>query len=154
MIFTIRSHAFEEGGAIPTAYTCDGADRSPPLSWSGAPAGTRALALIVHDPDAPAGDWVHWLLYDVPAERHELPEAVPAQPTIAGTGTQGLNDFRRIGWGGPCPPRGAAHRYRFRLLALDTTLGLPPRLTRDALLEAAHGHVLAEASTMGSYARR
>jgi Raf kinase inhibitor-like YbhB/YbcL family protein len=154
MAFTIRSAAFEEGGAIPVEHTCDGADRSPALSWSGAPAGTRSFALVVHDPDAPSGDWVHWVLYDVPAERGDIPAGVPARPAVEGVGTQGMNDFRRVGWGGPCPPRGPAHRYRFRLLALDAKPGLAPRLVRDALLESVRGHVLAEASMMGRYARR
>lgn len=153
MTFRIHSSAFEEGGTIPAAHTCDGSDRSPSLSWSGAPPGTRALALIVHDPDAPAGDWVHWVLYDIPAARHDVPEGVPERPVIDGVGVQGLNDFRKLGWGGPCPPRGRPHRYQFRLLALDARLDLPPRLTRDELVRAVHGHVLAEAATSASYAR-
>ena len=153
MSFTIQSPAFHAGGSIPAEHTCDGANRSPALTWSDPPAGTVAFSLIVHDPDAPAGDWVHWLLYDIPGTRRDLPEAVAPRPVIKDIGTQGTNDFRRPGWGGPCPPRGPAHHYRFRLLAMDALLGLAPKLTRDALLGAVRGHVLAEASLTGTYAR-
>lgn len=153
MSFTIQSRAFHAGERIPARYTCDGADHSPALNWSDPPAGTVAFSLIVHDPDAPAGDWVHWLLYDIPGTRRDLPEDVPTRPTIHGIGTQGMNDFRRLGWGGPCPPPGTAHHYRFRLLAQDAMLALPPKLTRDALLAALRGHVLAEATVTGNYAR-
>jgi Raf kinase inhibitor-like YbhB/YbcL family protein len=154
MSFTIRSEAFREGGSIPAEHTCDGVDRSPPLSWSGEPPATKSFALIVHDPDAPSGDWVHWLLYDVPGGQREVPGGVRTRPTNAGLGTQGTNDFRRVGWGGPCPPRGAAHVYRFRLIAVDAMLGLPPGLTRDRLLAALRGHVLAEAELTARYQRR
>jgi Raf kinase inhibitor-like YbhB/YbcL family protein len=153
-ILTMRCAAFDEGGTIPVEHTCDGVDLSPTLSWTGAPPGTEAFALIVHDPDAPAGDWVHWLLYDIPRTRRQLPPAVPARPEIPGLGKQGMNDFHRLGWGGPCPPRGTTHHYRFRLLALDAALVLPPRLTLAALLAATRGHVLAEAELTGSYRRQ
>jgi Raf kinase inhibitor-like YbhB/YbcL family protein len=154
MAFVIRSPAFEEGGNIPVVHTCDGDDRSPPLLWSGEPPGTRAFALIVHDPDAPAGDWVHWVLYDLPGSCHELPEGIPSRAKVTGLGRQGKNDFRRLGWGGPCPPRGPAHHYRFRLLALDEAPETPPDASRERLLEALHGHVLGEAVLTGRYQRR
>ena len=154
MNFTIRSEAFHEGGDIPAEYTCDGANRSPSLVWSNQPPTAKSFALIVHDPDAPAGDWVHWLLYDIPVERTELPENVPARPIVAGLGTQGTNDFHRVGWGGPCPPPGPPHHYRFRLIALDAELGLPPKLTRERLLAALRGHVLAETELTAKYRRQ
>jgi Raf kinase inhibitor-like YbhB/YbcL family protein len=151
--FAIGSTAFADGAMIPVPFTCDGVDRSPALAWRDPPGGTRAFALIVHDPDAPAGDWIHWLLYDIPGERRELPEAVPGRDVVEGVGTQGMNDFGRVGWGGPCPPRGSSHRYRFRLLALDRALGLEPRLRAPALLAAVKGHVLAETVLVGRYQR-
>jgi hypothetical protein len=152
MSFTIQSPAFHAGGSIPARYTCDGVDRSPAFSWNDPPAGPVAFSLIVHDPDAPAGDWVHWILYDIPGARRDLPEAVPTRPTVKDIGTQGMNDFGRLGWGGPCPPPGPAHHYRFRLLALNARLGLAPKLTREVVLDAVRGHVLAEATLTGTYA--
>ena len=152
--FSIQSAKFANGEMIPVQFTCDGEDQSPPLAWRDPPAGTRSFALIVHDPDAPAGDWVHWVLYDVPAERRDLPEGVPRRAVVEGIGTQGRNDFRRVGWGGPCPPRGAAHRYRFHLMALDTSVALESGVEREALLAAVRGHVLAEAELTGRYQRR
>jgi hypothetical protein len=153
MPFELHSSAFEEGGTIPIVHTCDGEDRSPPLAWSGAPPGTRSFALIVHDPDAPVGDWVHWVVYDLPATCRALPEGVPPRPKVTGLGCQGRNDFRKVGWGGPCPPRGRAHRYRFRLLALDAAPEPPSSPTRDRLLEALSGHVLGEAVLTVMYQR-
>lgn len=130
MAFELQSSALASGGEIPVQYTCDGADRSPPLRWSDPPAKTKSFALIVDDPDAPGGAWVHWLLYGIPAGLRELPEGIPARDTVPGIGTQGLNDFRKVGYGGPCPPRGPAHRYFFKLYALDTELTLPLRETK------------------------
>ena len=148
----IRSSAFENGGMIPLKYTCDGADVSPPLEWSGAPEGTKALVLIADDPDAPVGTWVHWVAYNIPVGRGGLPEGVPPTEEIEGGGRQGVNDFRRIGYGGPCPPSGT-HRYYFKLYALDREIDPGRRATKAALLEAMKGHVLGEVSLMGKYAR-
>ncbi len=153
MSFTIHSPAFEEGGSIPSKYTCDGEDVSPPLQWQGVPAGTRSLALIVDDPDAPDPraprmTWVHWVLYDLPADSSGLPEAVSALPP--GT-REGINDWKRTGYGGPCPPIGR-HRYFFKLYALDTVLPDLGEPTKEELLRAMEGHVLGEAVLMGTYA--
>jgi len=151
---SIRSPAFSDGGRIPRQYTCDGADSSPPVEWTGAPEKTRTFALVCNDPDAPRGDWVHWVVFDLPATSKGLPEnAAPnGREKLAGSGTQGRNDFGKIGWGGPCPPSGS-HRYTFRLYALDTELGLAPEATREQLVKAMQGHVLAQAQMTASYAR-
>jgi Raf kinase inhibitor-like YbhB/YbcL family protein len=149
----LKSAAFSEGGAIPPQYTCDGKDVSPPLAWTGVPSDAKSLALICDDPDAPAGDWVHWVVFDVPPSASGFPEGVPPSPEIAGLGRQGRNDFRRIGYGGPCPPKGT-HRYVFTLYALDRTLGLPADTTKAQLLAASRGHVLAESRLTGKYTRR
>lgn len=154
MAFELRSPAFSPGGEIPVKYTCDGADLSPPLRWSDPPEKTRGFALIADDPDAPGGTWVHWVLYGVSAVLRELPEGVPAGETVPGIGAQGVNDFRKVGYGGPCPPRGPAHRYFFRLYALDAELTLPARKTKAELLKAIEGHVLGQAELMGRYKRR
>lgn len=154
MAFELTSPAFSPGGEIPVRHTCDGPDLSPPLRWTDPPANTKGFALIVDDPDAPAGTWVHWVLYGLPATARELPEGVPARDTVPGLGTQGVNDFRKVGYGGPCPPRGPAHRYFFRLYALDTELALPPRKTKAEVLKAMEGHVLGQAELMGRYKRK
>ena len=113
MAFELKSLAFTPGGDIAVKHTCDGADTSPPLRWSDPPPNTKEFALIVDDPDAPVGTWVHWVLYRIPFSIRELPEGVAPQDTIPGTGTQGMNDIKTVGYGGPCPPRGPAHRYFF-----------------------------------------
>lgn len=154
MAFELESPAFAPGSPIPVTHTCDGPDRSPPLRWSDPPAGTKGFALIMDDPDAPAGTWVHWVLYGLAATLRELPEGVPARDTVPGLGAQGLNDFRRVGYGGPCPPRGPAHRYFFKLYALDTALTLPPRQTKAQVLKAIEGHILGQAELMGRYQRK
>jgi Raf kinase inhibitor-like YbhB/YbcL family protein len=154
MAFELQSPAFASGGEIPVKHTCDGPDLSPPLRWTEPPAKTKSFAFVADDPDAPVGTWVHWVLYGVPATLRELPEGVPARDTVPGIGTQGVNDFRKVGYGGPCPPRGPAHRYFFKLYALDTELALPPRKTKAEVLKAMEGHVLGEAELMGRYKRR
>ncbi len=155
MAFSVTSPAFREGAAIPSKHTCDGADVSPPLAWSAAPAGTRAFALIVDDPDAPAGTWVHWVLYNLPGTTLGLPENVTKTDQLPNLGgaLQGRNDFRRPGYGGPCPPPGPAHRYFFKLYALDTPLGLKAGASKPDVERAMQGHVLATAQLMGTYAR-
>jgi Raf kinase inhibitor-like YbhB/YbcL family protein len=149
----ITSSAFHEGEAIPRKYTCDGDDVSPPLSWSGAPEGTESFALIADDPDAPVGTWVHWVIYDLPAGVTSLPEGVEAAERPQVGGINGISNFRRLGYGGPCPPSGT-HRYFFKIYALDTMVGLPSGATKKKLLQAMEGHILAEAQLMGKYSRR
>lgn len=154
MAFELRSTAFEPGSEIPVKHTCDGPDISPPLSWTGAPETAKSLALIVDDPDAPAGTWVHWVVYDIPATLPGLPAGVCSKGQVPGVGTQGVNDFGRVGWGGPCPPHGRAHRYVLTLYALDTELALPARKTKQDVLTALDGHVLGRAELIGRYRRR
>jgi len=149
----IKSNAFEDKGAINSKYTCDGENISPELSWSGFPEGTRSFALIADDPDAPCGTWVHWVVYDIPANVTALPEGVPDDEILPNGARQGLNDFKDIGYGGPCPPRGV-HRYFFKLYALDEKLGLKSGLSKKSLLDRIKGHVIAEAEIYGTYARR
>jgi Raf kinase inhibitor-like YbhB/YbcL family protein len=154
MALTLTSTAFDLGTEIPKRHTCEGADRSPALKWTGAPAGTKSFALIADDPDAPVGTWVHWVVYDLPADTSELPEAVPTTETLSGGGgRQGTNDFRKTGYGGPCPPPGKPHRYFFKLYALDTLTNLKPRATKGDVLRSIEGHVLAQAELMGTYRR-
>jgi Raf kinase inhibitor-like YbhB/YbcL family protein len=150
----ITSPAFQAGQAIPREYTCEGADISPPLQWNGVPDGAKSLALICDDPDAPGGIWVHWVLYDLPVTAKDLPENVPASETLPFGGKQGINDFKRIGYGGPCPPPGKPHHYYFKLYALDIDLPLKPRATKRALWRAMDGHILAEAQISGTYQRK
>jgi Raf kinase inhibitor-like YbhB/YbcL family protein len=153
MKIELSSTAFREGEAIPKAYTGDGKDLSPPLRWSDPPQGTRTFALICDDPDAPRGTWVHWVLFNLPADRRELAEGVPAQEVLDGGAKQGKNDFGNIGYGGPAPPKGKPHRYFFKLYALDTPLDLAPGATKAQLVAAMQGHVLAEGQLMGRYGR-
>ena len=148
----IKSSAFKNGARIPAKHTCDGVDVSPLLEWGKLPAGTKYLALICDDPDAPMGTWVHWVLYDVPASAGGLPEKLPPLKELADGTKQGMNDFRAIGYGGPCPPSGE-HRYFFKLYALDGPTGLKPGATKAQLLAAMKGHILAEAELMGKYKR-
>ncbi len=150
----LTSPAFSHGSFIPAKYTCDGQDVSPELTWVGVPEGTRTLALICDDPDAPVGTWVHWVLFNIPPDLKSLPEAVPALERVLGTAVHGVNDFGRLGYGGPCPPRGSAHRYFFKLYALDTKLDLPPGASKRQVLAAAEGHVLGQGELMGKYQRR
>lgn len=153
MAMTLTSPAFPEGGEIPRKYTCDGADVSPALRWKDSPSETKSFALIADDPDAPVGTWVHWVLYDLPGETGELKEGIPAAETLDNGARQGSNDFRKVGYGGPCPPGGPAHRYFFKLYALDSKTNLKPRATKQQLLNAMKGHILAEAQLMGRYKR-
>ena len=154
MSIQITSAAFADGQPIPAKYTCDGEDVSPPLQWTNAPARTKSFALIADDPDAPVGIWVHWVAYDLPAGAGALPENVAKNQTILGNAKQGVNDFRRTGYNGPCPPSGKPHRYFFKIYALDTILNLPPGLTKQDLLKVMAGHVLAEGQLMGTYQRK
>lgn len=153
MAFELRSSAFQQNQRIPKKYTCEGLDISVPLNWVEVPGGTLAFALIADDPDAPGGTWVHWVIYDLPSDLTHLSEAVPGKDQVEGGGKQGINDFRRVGYGGPCPPPGPVHRYFFKLYALDRTTVLPARATKRQLLEAMKGHILAEAQLVGTYSR-
>jgi Raf kinase inhibitor-like YbhB/YbcL family protein len=148
----LTSSAFAEGAMIPVKYTCDGQDTSPPLVWADVPGGARALTLICDDPDAPAGTWVHWVAFNLTPETGGLPEGVPPDNTPKTGGVQGTNSWRRIGYGGPCPP-GGTHRYFFTLYALDNTLSLASNATAKDVQAAMKGHILAEAQLMGRYKR-
>lgn len=150
MSFGIRSRSFSFGDPIPPRFTCDGENVSPALEWFEAPPGTQSFALIVDDPDAPMGSWVHWLIWDLTGAGIE--EAVPPVAQPLSGGTQGKNSWSRIGYGGPCPPSGT-HRYYFRLHALDTLLRLAPGSDRSALERAISAHTLAQAVLLGTYAR-
>jgi Raf kinase inhibitor-like YbhB/YbcL family protein len=153
MSIQITSTAFTEGKPIPKKYTCDAEDASPPLAWSGVPSEAKSLALIVDDPDAPVGTWVHWVLYNLPPSLNVLKEGLAKTPTLEGLGTQGTNDFRKTGYGGPCPPRGKPHRYFFKLYALDTSLSLQPGASKADLEKAMRGHILAQGQLIGTYSR-
>ncbi|MFH1724817.1 MAG: YbhB/YbcL family Raf kinase inhibitor-like protein [Elusimicrobiota bacterium] len=157
MPMDIRSVAFQNNGTIPKKYTCDGDDASPQLTWTGVPEGTKSLALIMDDPDAPSGAWVHWVLYDMPGEAKGLPEGVEKKETLAGGAKQGacwgVESFSRVGYYGPCPPPGKPHRYYFKLYALDTALDLSPKADKAWLLQAMEGHILAQAELVGRYGR-
>src|SRR5437773_1877807 len=153
MTIQITSTVFEAGQAIPARHTCSGDDVSPPLAWSGVPSQAKSLALVCDDPDAPAGTWVHWVVYGIPPSATAFPEGVAKRDTLADGTLQGTNDFRRIGYGGPCPPLGKPHRYFFKLYALDSKLNLKPGATTNAVEQAMKGHVLARAELMGRYGR-
>ena len=149
----LTSTAFSSGQPIPPAYTCDGKNVSPPLKWSGAPAGTKSFVLIVDDPDAPKEVWSHWVVYDLPAATTELPENIAQGQYIDGKGRQGMNDFKHLGYGGPCPPAGKAHHYVFKIHALDTTLDLKPGATKREIEAAMLRHVIAQGQLIGIYQR-
>jgi Raf kinase inhibitor-like YbhB/YbcL family protein len=150
--FVISTTAFSSGAAIPVQYTCDGTDISPPLQWSGAPEGTQSFVLIVDDPDAPGGTWVHWVLFNIPATTSSLGEGVSPGGALPAGSVEGQNDWGRQQYGGPCPPSGT-HRYYFRLYALDTTLNLAARPERQDVDQAMSGRILAQTELMGTYAR-
>ena len=151
MAFQITTTAFRDGGSIPKKFTCDGADVSPALSWSDPPPGTRSLVIIADDPDAPGGTWVHWVIYDLPPDTRKLPEAVARDPQLPSGALQGRNDFGKIGYNGPCPPHGSAHRYFFKLYALNSRTGLRTGATKIELERAIKGHILAQAEFIGKF---
>ena len=152
MAFKLISPEFTEGQPIPRKFTCDGLDISPPLSWQDVPAGTKSLALILNDPDAPAGDWVHWVLYNLPAATRHLAEAMTTEKALPDGTLQGRNSWHQVRYGGPCPPSGT-HRYFFRLYALDCEMKMEGGAERQDVLSAMQGHILAEAQLMGIYSR-
>jgi Raf kinase inhibitor-like YbhB/YbcL family protein len=153
MPFQVATPAFSSGGTVPKKFTCDGPDVSPSLSWKDAPASAQSFALIMDDPDAPVGTWVHWVLFNLPANTTELPEGVEKQAQLANGALQGQNDFHKTGYGGPCPPAGKPHRYFFKLYALDTKLNVKPGATKPDVERAMQGHILGRTELMGRYGR-
>jgi hypothetical protein len=146
------SRAFKEGQPIPPTYTCDGVNVSPPLEWSGVPKTAKTVAIICDDPDAPGGTWVHWVVYNLPADNIGLVENLPATPDLKAGGFQGKNDFEKIGYGGPCPPSGT-HRYFFKIYALDGELSLKAGATKAEMMKAMEGHIVVQGQLMGTYRR-
>ena len=146
----VTSTAFKEGQPIPRQYTCDGVNISPPLEWNGAPKSAKTIAIIADDPDAPSGTWVHWVVYNLPAENIGLVENLPVSESLKAGGLQGRNDFQKIGYGGPCPPSGT-HRYFFKVYALDFELPLKAGATKADVEKAMQGHIVAQAQLMGTY---
>lgn len=151
--FTLTSSVFNSGNIIPTQFTCSGANLSPPLSWTGAPQSTKSFAIICDDPDAPAGTWVHWVYFNIPDSVSSLDEGLKADETLEDNSIQGLNDFQKPGYGGPCPPPGSPHRYYFKLYALDTMLNLQTGAKKEDLITAMKGHILANTELMGTFSR-
>ena len=151
--FRIESSAFKNGRNIPEKYSCDGKNISPPLIWKDAPEGSRSFAIICDDPDASLMTWTHWVVYNIPSTMDTLQEGIPKTETLANGTTQGMNSGRRIGYAGPCPPGGKAHRFFFKIFALDADLDLRPGASKKQLEEAMRRHILAQAEIMGMYAR-
>ncbi len=149
----LNSPAFSKGEFIPKAYSCQGQDISPPLTWTDVPAKTCALALVCDDPDAPMGTWDHWVIYNIPAEQESLPKNVAKEEITPQGFSQGKNSWGNIGYGGPCPPGGSAHRYFFKLYALDETLDFKPGLSKNQLLKKIEDHIIETAELMGKFAR-
>lgn len=157
MALELKSPAWKAGDFIPRKHSCQGPDLSPALAWTGSPQGTQSFALIMDDPDAPVGTWVHWVLYDLPPTLAGLPEGLAKKEALPDGSKQGLcwgvEEFDRFGYAGPCPPPGQTHRYSFRLYALDRLLGLPPKASKAEVLKAMKGHVLGQAELTGLYKR-
>jgi Raf kinase inhibitor-like YbhB/YbcL family protein len=153
MILSLSSSVFQEGDRIPSKYTCQGQDVSPPLTWGEPLEGTQSFVLIMDDPDAPGGVFTHWVLFNLPSDYRELPEGVPAQEQLTSGALQGKNDFKRIGYGGPCPPPERPHRYRFSLYALDQCLDLKAGVSKKQVVDALSGHILAQGQLIGTYQR-
>jgi Raf kinase inhibitor-like YbhB/YbcL family protein len=151
MAFRLTAAAFRNGEFIPEEFTCDGPDISPALEWTEPPAGTESLAVIVDDPDAPAGTWVHWVLYDIPGDTRKLEDGIAKDRHLLNGARQGRNDFGKIGYNGPCPPKGGPHRYFFKLCALDKQMNLKAGASKAELERAMKGHLLAEAEVVGRF---
>ena len=149
----IKSPAFKQGESIPSRFTCDDIDISPPLSWSNVPVDVKTFAIIVDDPDASSITWVHWIIFNIPGTQRELAENIPKTETLDNGARQGKNDSRTIGYSGPCPPAGT-HRYYFKIFALDTELNSDPGITKKELMKAMEGHILDESQHMGRYKRK
>ena len=152
MEISLKSPSFEEGEMIPVRFTCDGADISPELVWESIPEECQTLAIICDDPDAPMGTWVHWIIYNIPADLGGLEAEIPADDILPSGAVQGNNSWSRVGYGGPCPP-GGTHRYFFKIYALDTKLDIGPGATKSHLKDAMEGHILAQGQLMGRYSR-
>lgn len=152
MALTLESPAYSENELIPSKYTCDGENISPPLRWSNVPQGTETFALIFDDPDAPSKTWVHWVLYNIPGDLRKLDEHVPATEILANGAEHGTNDFKKRAYGGPCPP-GGTHRYFMKLYALDSELDLNPGASKIELLDAMDGHIIGQAELVAEYQR-
>jgi len=158
-ILKVTSSAFEKGGMIPSKHTCDAENVSPHISWEGAPEGTKSFVIISYDPDVPMRyisiyTWIHWVVYNIPPDLSSLPEGIPEDETLENGAMQGMTSFKKIGYGGPCPPFGT-HRYYFKVYALDTTIDLEPKkATKNRVLKAIEGHILAEGELMGRYRRQ
>jgi Raf kinase inhibitor-like YbhB/YbcL family protein len=151
--FAMYSSAFKNGEKIPTNYTADGANVSPPLAWGTAPDGTKSFALICEDPDAPMGTWTHWLIYDIPGDQKGLKQGIPADATLSDGTKQGITSFNRVGYGGPSPPKGKPHRYFFKLYALDSMSKLAAATDINSLKGVIKAHTLSESDLMGTYGR-
>ena len=152
--FQLKTDAFQPEEEIPINFTCDGKNQLPSLSWQNPPSNTKSFVLIAEDPDAPMGTWVHWVVYDIPSSTLQLAEGIPFLETLPDGSKQGMTDFGRPGYGGPCPPPGKAHRYYFKLYALDSLLNLPLKQTKADLIRSMQGHILAAAQLMGKYKRK
>lgn len=153
MALQMASAAFSAGEMIPKKFTCDGPDVSPELTWNNPPPKTQSFTLIMDDPDAPVGTWVHWVLFDLPAETRELAEGVAKQEQLSNGARQGRNDFGKVGYGGPCPPGGKPHRYFFKLYALDAKLGLKAGASKADVEKSMKGHIVGQAELIGKYGR-
>jgi Raf kinase inhibitor-like YbhB/YbcL family protein len=153
MKFKLNSHAFSDGADIPKKYTCDGDDVSPELHWTDQPPAAKSFALIVDDPDAPSGTWVHWVLFDLPGDGHDLPEGAGKRAPLPIGAQQGTNDFKKTGYGGPCPPPGKPHRYFFKMYALDAKLSLKASAAKAEVEKAMQGHILGQGELLGRYGR-
>ncbi|MBX9693793.1 MAG: YbhB/YbcL family Raf kinase inhibitor-like protein [Cyanobacteria bacterium] len=151
---SVKSTAFTEGSIIPNKFTGDGQDVSPPLTWSDPPASAKSIALTVEDPDAPAGTWFHWIIFNIPPSERQLSQGIEKAPKLKGGITQGSNDFRKLGYNGPAPPKGSTHHYQFKLVALDSPLTLQPGCTKTEFYGAIKGHVLARGTLTGLYSRK
>lgn len=149
----VQSSAFTARAVIPKEYTCDGEDLSPDLNWADPPVGVESFAIICDDPDAPGGDWVHWVIYDIPSDVRSVPKGIDDLPTLPDGSIQGRNDFNRIGYNGPCPPSGKPHRYQYKLYALDKQVGLPLGATKTEILKVIKGHIKSEGLLIGTYKR-
>jgi len=149
----VQSSAFTDRTFIPVEHTCDGEDLSPDLSWREVPVGIESFVIICDDPDAPGGNWVHWIIYDLPADLRSIPKGIDDLPKLPDGSMQGKNDFDRIGYNGPCPPPGKPHRYKYKVYALDKKIGLPPGSSRTEVLKAIKGHIKSRGVLIGTYQR-